>query len=179
MIWRGSVLSFAALVLATVVAAQGATYDYDKHASFLNYKKYKWVPLPSTEQLDELTASQLVGTLQVELEKKGLTKTDGDDADLFIGYQIANPKAKPLHSENVGTSYGSVGGVMAGGSANVTTVHSGQLVLDIYDAAKKQLVWRGVVADPIDADAKPDKKQKHLSKAVERLLKNYPPPKKS
>ena len=48
----------------------------------------------------------------------------------------------------------------------------------MYDGERKQLVWRGIVADVIDANAKPDKKQKHLDKAVEKLLKNYPPQKK-
>lgn len=43
---------------------------------------------------------------------------------------------------------------------------------------KKQLVWRGVVSNAIDANAKPDKKQKHMDKAIEKLLKEYPPQKK-
>ena len=30
----------------------------------------------------------------------------------------------------------------------------------------------------LDPKAKPDKQQKNLTKAVEKLLKNYPPPKK-
>lgn len=158
-------------------AAQSVSYTFDKNADFSKFKTYKWVTIPSAQQLDELTAGQLVGTLETELAKKGLTKSKTDDADLYIGYQIASGKGKPLSNPNIGLAYGSgVGGNTASAGATTITVHSGQLVLDMYDASKK-LVWRGVVSHSIDADAKPDKKQKHMDKAVEKLLKDYPPKK--
>ena len=159
--------------------SQSVVYDFDKNTSFLNYKTYKWVSIPSAEQLDELTAGQLVGTIEVELEKKSLTKTQAENGDLYLAYQIASGKRKPLQSENIGASYGSAGGSSASAGVAVTTVHSGQLTLLIYDAASKKLVWRGVVSNAIDPEAKPDKKQSRLSKAIEKLLKNYPPPRKS
>jgi hypothetical protein len=39
-------------------------------------------------------------------------------------------------------------------------------------------VWRGAVSKTIDPNAKPDKRQKNIQKAIEKLLKNYPPKKK-
>jgi len=156
---------------------QGTSFDFDKNANFYHYKTYKWVSIPSSEQLDELTASQLIGTLQVELAKRNLTKTDSDSADLYIGYQITTGKQKPQQSETIGASYGSASGASGSAAATVTTVHTGQLTVLMYDAAKKQLVWRGTVSNAIDADAKPDKKQDHMSRGLEKLLKNYPPKK--
>jgi hypothetical protein len=47
----------------------------------------------------------------------------------------------------------------------------------MYDSAKKELVWRGVASKTIDRKAKPEKQQKNITKAVDKLLKNYPPPK--
>ena len=52
---------------------------------------------------------------------------------------------------------------------------TGNLVLDLYDAKKKQLVWRGAVGNPIDLDGKPASRQKQLDRAAEKLLKHYPP----
>jgi hypothetical protein len=40
------------------------------------------------------------------------------------------------------------------------------------------LVWRGTVSKTLDPTAKPEKRQKNLEKAVEKMLKNYPPKKK-
>jgi hypothetical protein len=45
----------------------------------------------------------------------------------------------------------------------------------MYDPAAKQLVWRGSASKTLDPKAKPDKKQKNINKAVEKLLKKYPP----
>jgi hypothetical protein len=39
-------------------------------------------------------------------------------------------------------------------------------------------VWRGTASKTLDPKAKPEKKQKNITKAVQKLLKNYPPPKK-
>jgi Domain of unknown function (DUF4136) len=175
-------LSAVALVAAAqfpqLAPMQGTTYDFDKSANFYNYKTYKWISIPSSEQLDELTIGQLIGTLQVELGKRNLTKAEGETADLYIGYQVTTGKQKPSQSEKIGGSYGSTG-ASGSASATVTTVHTGVLTTLMYDAVKKQLVWRGTVSNAIDADAKPDKKQDHMSMGIEKLLKNYPPPKKS
>lgn len=157
------------------VAAQTVSYSFDKNANFLNYKTYKWVSIPGAQQLDELTADQLIGTLETELAKKGLKKSLSDNADLYIGYQIARGSLKQLTNSNAGLTYEGGAGGSSGTGGATTTVHSGQLVLDMYDSASKKLVWRGVVSHSIDADAKPDKKQKHMDSAVEKLLKNYPP----
>ena len=48
----------------------------------------------------------------------------------------------------------------------------------MYDSAKKELVWRGVASKTIDPKAKPEKQQKNITKAVDKLFKNYPPKKK-
>jgi hypothetical protein len=172
--------AFAFFTLTGVrVAAQGASVTFAREIDFAKYKTYKWVNIESAQRLDDLTAEQLVGTFEVQLAKKGLTKSVSDKADLLIGYQVAPEGDKRFSQSPLGTSYsGGNGGSSGSGTISVTTVHSGQLALDMYEAERKQLVWRGVVSDAIDPNAKPDKKQKHMDKAVEKLLKDYPPQKK-
>jgi hypothetical protein len=172
-----SLVTFFVLVLG-VRPSVAQSITFANGISFLNYKTYKWVTIPSREQLDDLTADQLMGTIEVELAKKGLTKTQSDKPDLLIAYEIASGKGQPLKNLSVGAAYGSNSGGSAGTTGTVTTIHSGELALDMYDAAKNQLVWRGLMANAIQADAKPDKKQKHMSAAIDKLLKHYPPEKK-
>jgi len=160
------------------VVAQTPGYTFDRDADFSKYKTYKWVSIPSTQKLDDLTSDQLTGSLQVELAKKGLNNSQTDNADLYVGYQIVPPDQKQMTNYDIGGSYGSATGGSMATAATTATVHSGQLVLYMYDAAKNQLVWRGVVSNAIDANAKPDKKQKHMDKAVAKLLSGYPPKKK-
>ena len=62
---------------------------------------------------------------------------------------------------------------------STSTVYVGQLDLSMYDPAQKQLVWRGVATKTLDPKAKPEKKEKNITKAVAKLLKNFPPKPKS
>lgn len=45
-------------------------------------------------------------------------------------------------------------------TGSTSTIYIGQLGLDMYDSAKKDLVWRGAASKTIDPNAKPEKQQK-------------------
>jgi len=53
-------------------------------------------------------------------------------------------------------------------------IEIGTLVIDFYDPAKKQLVWRGAAASTLDIKKDPDKNYQNLQKAMAKLFKNYP-----
>jgi len=174
-----------ALCLFGVSAAVGqdVRYDFDKEKDFSKYKTYRWVDIKGADQTDALTAKQIQSAIDAELATKGLTKTDAETADLYIGYQTAIGQEKEFTSYNTGWGYGPGwgGGWYGGGGGSTTTygststVYVGQLDLSIYDAPKKQLVWRGLASKTLDPKAKPEKKQKNIAKAVAKLLKNFPP----
>jgi hypothetical protein len=67
---------------------------------------------------------------------------------------------------------------MAGGitTGETSTIYIGQISLDMYDPAQKQLVWRGSASKSLNTTAKPEKQKKNLDKAMAKLLKNFPPP---
>jgi hypothetical protein len=167
---------------ASSSVAQDVRYNFDKETDFSKFKTYKWVDLKSAQKPDDLTAKQIQSTIEDELAKKGLTKTDADSADLYIGYQTAIGTEKQFTSYNDSWGYGPGwyrGGWYGGGGGMTTgqtsTIYTGQLVLDMYDSANKDLVWRGTASKTIDVKAKPEKREKNLQKAVAKLLKNYPP----
>lgn len=178
------------LLLAMAGFAQDVRYNYAAGQDFSKFKTYKWVQLKGADQLDQLTDKQLKSTVDEELAKKGLKETDGDNADLYIGYQVSLRQEKQFTTYGTGTGWGpgpgwGRGWYGAGGGMNSTmstttssTIPVGQLDLDMYDAANKDLVWRGTVSKTIDTKAKPDKQQKNMQKSVAKLLKNYPPPEK-
>jgi hypothetical protein len=181
-------ITVAFLLLGVSAAvAQDVRYDFDKDKDFSRYKTYKWVPIKGADQPDELTARSIMSAIDAELATKGLTKTEGDTADLYIGFQTAIGQEKEFTSYNTGWGYGGGwgGGWYGGGMASTSTygststVYVGQLDVSMYDPAQKQLVWRGVASKTLDPKAKPEKKEKNIAKAVKKLLKNFPPqPKK-
>jgi len=180
-------LSFIVLALLAVGAsgawAQDVRYNFAKDAKFSDYRTYKWVDIKGSDKFDEIVQKQIKADLEAELASKGLTKTDSDDADLYIGYQTAIGTEKQFNSYSTGWGMGpGWGGGWYGGKTSETTtgststIYVGQLGLDMYDSKGKNLVWRGVVSKTIDPKAKPDKQEKNIKKAVAKLLKNYPPP---
>jgi len=179
--------SFLSVVMLLLVAgsalAQDVRYNFDSKTDFSKFKTYKWVPIKDAQKLSDLVDKQIKDALDAELATKGLTKVDSDDANLYIGYQAAVGTEKQFTSYNTGWGYGPGwgGGWYGGGGMSTTTgststIYVGQLAIDMYDPANKDIVWRGTASKTIDEKAKPEKQQKNLAKAVKKLLKNYPPP---
>ena len=48
--------------------------------------------------------------------------------------------------------------------------------MDVYDAERKRLVWRGDAMKVIDLKTEPEKNYRNLQKVMAKLFKNYPPP---
>jgi hypothetical protein len=174
------------LVLAgsSAALAQDVRFNFDKQANFAGFKTYRWVALKGAAPLSDLIDRQIKAAFDVELSKKGLTLVDGaGQADLLVGYQSAVDTEKQFTSYDTGWGYGPgwYGGGWYGGGGGMTTgststIYVGQLVLDMYTEKPQALIWRGLASKTLDANAKPDKQQKNLAKAVAKMLKNYPPP---
>ena len=168
----------ALLGISGMLTAQDVTYNFDQSAEFSKFKSYKWVQIQEGSHPDQLIDQQIKSALDAELTKKGLSKTDGEKADLYVAYQLAIGQEKQINAYNTGGVGWGYGARWGGGmtTATTSTINIGMLVLDMYDTNGKQLVWRGKASKTIDANAKPDKRQKNLAKASQKLLKNYPPP---
>jgi hypothetical protein len=166
----GMVVTFT-LLACGLMLAQDVTTNSMPGVSFSKYHTYKWVPIEGAAAPNQIVDAQIKQSVDTQLATKGLTKTDSDNADLDIGYQTA------VNQEKQWNAYGT-GGVRWGGgmgTATQSTIAIGTLVLDMYDPSTKQLVWQGRVTKTLDPGANQQKKQKNLDKAMQKLLKNYPP----
>jgi uncharacterized protein DUF4136 len=180
-------LSLVVLALLAVgitgALAQDVRYNFAKDAKFSDYKTYKWVDIKGSDHANQIVQDQVRRAIDSQLTLKGLTKTESDDADLYIGMQTAIGTEKQFNSYSTGWGAGpGWGGGWYGGMGSTTTtgststIYIGQLALDMYDSKNKDLVWRGVASKTINPKAKPEKQEKNINKAVAKLLKNYPPP---
>jgi len=71
---------------------------------------------------------------------------------------------------------GGWGGLESGSvTGQTSTIPIGTLVVDLYDPARKQLVWRGDASKTIDIKKDADKNYRNLQKAMAKLFRNYPP----
>jgi hypothetical protein len=170
------------LAAASSALAQDVRYNFDSAANFASFKTYKWTVIKGATQLGDLADRQVKAAVDAELATKGLTKSESDTADLYIGYQAAVGQEKEYTSFDTGWGYGPGwhGGGWYGGGGGITTgttstIYIGQLALDMYASKPHTLVWRGVASKTLDTKAKPEKQQQNLQKAVAKMLKNYPP----
>ena len=157
--------------------AQDIKVDYDKAADFTKYKTFA-IKL-GTSWNNPLSEKRVLAEIQQGLTEKGWTATTDDaKADAIVVLHGATEKQKSLNTFYSGGygGYGWRGGWGGGMSSSTTTVDEytvGTLVVDIFDAKSKQLVYRGTASDEISN--KPEKNAKKLAKASDKLFKDFPP----
>jgi hypothetical protein len=159
------------LFVCGFITAQDIRTNYMPGTDFSKYKTYKWVNISNTELPDPIVTQQIKDAIDSQLTAKGMTKTDSETANLYVGIQTS------ITQERQWNAYGMGGGWRFGGMANATssTIQIGTLAVDFYDPAAKQLVWRGQASKTLNPSKDPQKNQERLNNAVAKLLKNFPP----
>jgi hypothetical protein len=159
-----------AFVACIVAIGQDVHHNAMPGVDFSKYHTYKWVNIEGGAHPNQIVDAEIKQSIDSQLASKGLTKTEGDKADLYIGYQVAVDQEKQWNAWGTGRGFG--GGM---GSATQSTINVGSLVLDMYDPTTKQLVWTGTATKAIAPSSNQEKNEKNLNKAMEKLLKSFPP----
>jgi hypothetical protein len=68
---------------------------------------------------------------------------------------------------------------MATSTTQVRDILIGTLVIDMADAKKNQLAWRGMATKEVKTQASPEKRDKSINEAVKKVFKNFPPKQKT
>jgi hypothetical protein len=157
------------MIIASIpLSAEQVRTDYDRSANFERYRTYSWKQVRTA---DPLWADRIRSAVNRELAAKGWTEVpSGGDAAV-----VAIETTKDHRT--LDTFYNGFGGWRWGGFGNAITnvevYKVGTLVLDIFDANTRGLIWRGVSTDTLSN--KSDKNIKKLNKDVQKLLHNFPP----
>jgi Domain of unknown function (DUF4136) len=167
----------AALVLAMAAAAMAQQVEttVDRTADFSKYRTFSieiatpWGnPIGEKNMLAELTDA---------FTAKGWALDTQGSPNARILVHGATEEKQRLDTFYTGGYGGGYGGWGWGGVGSSTTTVSeftqGTLVVDIFDAATKTLIWRGVAQDELKA--KQTKREKQATKAVTKLLRDFPP----
>jgi hypothetical protein len=170
----------AVLLAPALAMAQKVSYDFNKTSTFAVYKTYQLKE--GTPVGQELIDQRIVAAIEEQLAAKGFTKATSNP-DVFVVYHIAFDKQKDIStfSSGYGGGYGPYGygwGGGWGGGTSTTQVRDiliGTLVIDIADAKKNEMAWRGMGTKQVDQQTKPEKRDKNISNAVKKIFKNYPP----
>ncbi len=152
--------------------------DYDHSANFESYKTYSWLKVQAGDSLWDTRLQQDVDS---QLAAKGWTKVDsGGDAAVSAFRSTQN-------QDNLETFYDGFGGGgwgwrrfggggfggMGMATTNTIVTKVGDVVVDIFDAKTKNLLWRGT--DSNDLSSNSDKNIKSLQKDLDNMFKHFPP----
>jgi len=157
---------FACLALAMTAAvayAQNVTTDSDPSAPFATYKTYAWTEgTPSPNPLGE---QRIHAAVDAQLAGKGLTRVDSAP-NLYVATHVLTHEQKEVVANGFGPWWG------GGFTANVETYVQGTLIVDLYDASTRKMVWRGVATGT--ASDKPSKNTSKIDKALAKMFQRYP-----
>ena len=99
--------------------------------------------------------------------------------NVLVTYHVAFDKKQDITAYSTGMGGMGMGYRWGGGwgttDVRVNEILVGTLVIDVADATKKEMVWRGMGVREVDVQAKADKRDKNINSAVKKILKNFPP----
>ena len=152
------------LLIASVAHAQKVTTDSDPAAPFAKYKTYAWTAgTPSPNPLGE---QRIHTAVDAQLAVKGMTLAEGNP-DVFVATHVLTQEQKQIVADGFGPW-----GFGGFGTATVQTYVQGTLIVDVYDAVTKKMVWRGVATGT--ASDKPSKNTSKIDKALAKMFERYP-----
>jgi hypothetical protein len=167
-----AVLACSLLMVPTIAIAQDVKIDFDKAFDFSTVKTYA-IKLGTTWGND-LSQRRVLTEFDEAIAGKGWKKVAEGEANVQV---VLHGATQAKH--NATTFYSGMGGYgyRYGGMGTAQTVVSeyrvGTLVVDMFDAKSKNLVFRGIAEDELSDN--PEKNTKKLEKASAKMFKEFPP----
>jgi hypothetical protein len=145
------------------------SYDYDSEADLTGLRTYDWLPIPPKVEADDLVVGRVKRATNAELEEKGFRMAP-DDPDFLIAMHVGSEEK--VTYKDWGYTYG---GYWRRGGRSKYKYQEGTLVLDFVDVKSNQLIWRGQAKGFLDRKSTPEKEDRLVNEAVQKILKNFPP----
>ncbi len=162
------------VVMLGAAFAQHIKTDFDHQANFSQYKTYSWQEIKPANSLWD---ARIKNAVDAQLAAKGWTQVDsGGDVAVVAMKTSKTQRTLQTFYDGFGGGWGwrRFGG---GGFGDATTTEQdykvGTLVIDLYDAKTKQLIWRGSAQDTVSDKA--TQNEKNLNKGVAKMFKAFPP----
>ena len=170
---RTAVCTMLFLAMLGAAFAQHVQTDFDHKANFSQYKTYSWQEIKPANSLWD---ARIKNVVDAQLAAKGWTQVDsGGDVAVVAVKTSKTQRTLQTFYDGFGGGWGwrRFGG---GGFGDATTTEQdykvGTLVIDLYDAKTKQLIWRGSARDTLSDKA--TQNEKNLDKGVAKMFKKFP-----
>jgi hypothetical protein len=171
-----------ALLSICSVGAQQVKTDYDHSTNFSQYKTYSWVQVKTSNSLWD---SRVKADVDSALAAKGLSElpTGGDLAVVASrtsqDQQTLNTFYDGMGGFGGGLGWRGFGGAGFGGggfgesTTTTDTYKVGTLIVDLFDAKTKSLLWRASASEDLSGNS--NNNIKNLDKETVKMFHNFPP----
>src|SRR5580658_4069789 len=148
------------MVLLGSAFGQHIQTDFDHQANFSQYKTYSWQEIKPANSLWD---SRIKNAVDAQLSAKGWTQVDnGGDVAIVAIKMTTTQRTLQTYYDNFGDS-----------TTTEQDYKDGTLVVDLFDAKSKQLIWRGSAEGTLSDSAA--KNEKNLDRGVAKMFKEFPP----
>jgi len=161
--------TLGALALVTFVGAAAHADSVnavsDSAAPFSSYKTYAWTA--GTTSPDAVTERRIHAAVEAQFSGKGIRLAEPDETPtIYVTTHVVTRDQKDLLAKEFGAALD--------GDAAVKdqTLSNGALVVDVYDANTRKIVWRGVATGT--GSDKPTKNADKIEKALTDMFKRFP-----
>ena len=149
--------------------------DFDGSTDFSRYKTYSWGQ--NTSSGNPVADQHIVEWIEAQLAAAGWTKVGRDEGEVVVAEHatVKNDTTVDTFYTGWGTGWGWAGAGPTSGSGITVTqaLRSGTLVVDLFDASTKKLIWRGTAEGALST--KPEENFPKVEKIIGRLFKKFPP----
>jgi hypothetical protein len=174
----GAVIAIATIGLATnlLFALQTST-EFSSKTDFSKFKTWSWgqADVPANPKAEK----RIHDDVEAQLAAKGWKKTDEGPGDAVVsvhGVVKDTDNYDVLYSGWApGWNWTGVGVGSGVGTTVQTKVRQGTLIIDVFDAASRSLVWRGTAEGTLGPPSEIDANLKKIDQAIDKLLKRFPP----
>jgi hypothetical protein len=175
-----SALSVAAGILF-LCAAMGptalaqTTIDYDGKVDFTKYKTYSWGT--NTSSGNAAADTRIIETIDRSLATAGWKKVEPGQGEVVVAAHATVRQDTNVDAfyTGWGPGWGWTGTNVGAGVGTVVQqkLRVGTLVVDMFDAAHKSLIWRATAEGALST--KPEENLVKIEKVVTRMFKKFPP----
>ncbi len=147
--------------------------DYNPGTDFTAYRTFSF--REGEKPRNPVARRSVEYAVTLALEGRGLQNVETGGDLLIYGHFVADEKIR-IDSYGYGTygwyGYGWGGGVT---TTTVTKIPVGTVVIDLVDAKKNELVWRGIVKDQISSTPEPEERERKAIEIAKELFAGFPP----
>lgn len=167
-------ISFIASSIISCSPIYSVSYDSDENLDLIEISTYDWLPIPKEANINNLDEVRIKKAVNAGLEAKGLRLTS-NNPDFLIAADIITKEK--LRSTRWGYPYyHSYRAYDGSWSVDSYQYQEGTFILDFVKPASKNLIWQGAARVALDFADTPEKRDRLIKEAMQKILQNFPPP---